>query len=308
MENMQVGSKGNNVSTVQQFLKSLGLYSGAIDGDYGPKTQAAVKQFQSAQGLKSDGIVGPLTENKIQAYTIANHPAVKEAMANDPDYAAAMNGILNNPELSKAAAGAYKMLGNGTYTPEQYAKEYGDQYNALDAYYKENQKYGQTGAENTLGLNQRNYDRSVAADEGQFQEDKQALDKSAADNGILFSTGRRENEGNLQSKYNANAQQKYDTYTSGQKGILNDYQYKYGTPAVNSLSSYMSANGPTKFNAGSPVNNTNPGTLSSYYNPSSGNYYGTNNTSQQTNTASNTNDYFKNLQNKSNLEGYKTKI
>ena len=47
--------------TVQTKLKNWGYYKGAIDGIYGPKTKAAVKSFQSKNGLVSDGIVKPKT-------------------------------------------------------------------------------------------------------------------------------------------------------------------------------------------------------------------------------------------------------
>jgi hypothetical protein len=40
------GSKGDEVLQLQQYLKAQGLYSGAIDGIFGPKTEQAVKQFQ----------------------------------------------------------------------------------------------------------------------------------------------------------------------------------------------------------------------------------------------------------------------
>lgn len=47
--------------TVQTKLKRWGYYKGSVDGIYGAKTKAAVKSFQSKNGLAVDGIVGPKT-------------------------------------------------------------------------------------------------------------------------------------------------------------------------------------------------------------------------------------------------------
>ena len=52
------GSSGTNVVKLQQALEYLGYYDGAIDGDYGAGTVAAVKKFQAKRGLKADGIAG----------------------------------------------------------------------------------------------------------------------------------------------------------------------------------------------------------------------------------------------------------
>lgn len=49
------GSKGADVRTVQSYV---GI---TVDGDFGPKTEAAVKAFQKGHGLTADGIVGPYT-------------------------------------------------------------------------------------------------------------------------------------------------------------------------------------------------------------------------------------------------------
>jgi len=58
---LQVGSRNSDVTILQEKLHALGMYSGAIDGDFGPMTQAAVEQYQTSKGLTSDGIVGPQT-------------------------------------------------------------------------------------------------------------------------------------------------------------------------------------------------------------------------------------------------------
>ena len=60
-------SSGATVSKVQTELKALGYYYGQITGNAGPKTVAAIKSFQSKNGLTADGISGPQTIAKIDA-------------------------------------------------------------------------------------------------------------------------------------------------------------------------------------------------------------------------------------------------
>lgn len=55
MKILKKGDKGEEVKTLQRLLKVT------VDGDFGPKTEAAVKQFQKEKGLDVDGIVGPKT-------------------------------------------------------------------------------------------------------------------------------------------------------------------------------------------------------------------------------------------------------
>ena len=54
------GSNGHPVKTLQYLLKARG-HNVAVDGDFGPQTEAAVKAFQGSHGLSADGIVGPMT-------------------------------------------------------------------------------------------------------------------------------------------------------------------------------------------------------------------------------------------------------
>ena len=47
---------------IQEELATVGCHPGAADGVIGPKTDAAILAFQTADGIKADGELGPETE------------------------------------------------------------------------------------------------------------------------------------------------------------------------------------------------------------------------------------------------------
>ena len=55
------------IKQLQESLASAGFSPGKADGVSGPKTVAAIKAFQQANGLKVDGIVGPQTATVLAA-------------------------------------------------------------------------------------------------------------------------------------------------------------------------------------------------------------------------------------------------
>lgn len=55
------GSKGNEVTQIQQKLKEQGFYHDKIDGIYGKNTENAVIKYQQSKKLKVDGIAGSET-------------------------------------------------------------------------------------------------------------------------------------------------------------------------------------------------------------------------------------------------------
>jgi peptidoglycan hydrolase-like protein with peptidoglycan-binding domain len=58
------GASGSLVSALQKGLKKYSTPAtdpGAVDGDFGPNTEAAVKAYQQDRGIQVDGIVGDQT-------------------------------------------------------------------------------------------------------------------------------------------------------------------------------------------------------------------------------------------------------
>jgi hypothetical protein len=57
---VQQGATGERVKSIQYLLNQRGA-SLAVDGDFGPATNSAVRSFQSSHSLAVDGVVGPNT-------------------------------------------------------------------------------------------------------------------------------------------------------------------------------------------------------------------------------------------------------
>ena len=68
------GDEGVMVKELQRVLNTYGVDL-FIDGEFGPKTVSAVRGFQTANGLKADGIVGPGTADVLMSATAKDIPA-----------------------------------------------------------------------------------------------------------------------------------------------------------------------------------------------------------------------------------------
>ena len=58
---LQRGSRGDDVSKLQERLQSEHVYTGPVTGFFGPLTQQGVKNYQAKFGIAQVGMVGPLT-------------------------------------------------------------------------------------------------------------------------------------------------------------------------------------------------------------------------------------------------------
>lgn len=72
--NLSYGSQGEEVRKLQEALNSQG-YGLSVDGIYGAKTQAAVRDYQSKNSLAVDGIAGVNTQGKLYSTQTAGTTA-----------------------------------------------------------------------------------------------------------------------------------------------------------------------------------------------------------------------------------------
>jgi len=72
------------VRHVQTTLQQQGLYSGSIDGIWGPATRGAVLNFQQANGLRATGELNSPTLAALNAPTAGAAPAMQPAPAPAP--------------------------------------------------------------------------------------------------------------------------------------------------------------------------------------------------------------------------------
>lgn len=78
MQTLKRGCKGDEVKTLQ---KLLGV---TVDGDFGAKTEAAVKEFQKSKGLVADGIVGAKTWETLGVKETTNSKCVDPSVIYAP--------------------------------------------------------------------------------------------------------------------------------------------------------------------------------------------------------------------------------
>ena len=107
------GDKEHPVATLQHLLRARGQ-NVVVDGDFGPRTDAAVRAFQQQRGLAVDGIAGPDTWSAliVEVRRGSEGDAVRGVqeefqfrnLSGDPAQGLAIDGIFG-PETEQAVRG-----------------------------------------------------------------------------------------------------------------------------------------------------------------------------------------------------------
>ena len=114
---LQLNDNGPEVTELQRKLADAGFFRGTVDGVFGPKTQSALKQFQSAKGLVADGIAGPETQKLLQKY----RSYVVVVPVRSPNTLEEVRSIVKNAYLADSEFGAY--IHAGAFSDESSAQK-----------------------------------------------------------------------------------------------------------------------------------------------------------------------------------------
>ncbi|WP_178117728.1 peptidoglycan-binding protein [Pseudomonas sp. R5(2019)] len=97
------GAKGKAVKDLQTALAAKGFDPGAIDGEFGPLTEQALKHFQRMNELTVDGIAGPISwtalggRSQPEAATVVFASGIRERLASIAETEAAMGLSWSGP-------------------------------------------------------------------------------------------------------------------------------------------------------------------------------------------------------------------
>lgn len=294
------------IQNLQDHLVKLGYMTQAEVntgyGIYGPKTTAAMAKFTTNGGKPLTNIsgAGGKTQEQIdEEYKAAagSNPIITELTQGGSTLDEIIMGLQTGDISGLRTASGQPFSAQD----QQEALARGMEDNKL--FYEAQQENDRVTTENSLAQKQADYQDFLISQGDKFQTDKTTLDQNAANTGMLFSSGRNQKEQKLQSSYNQAQASKLGALSRDIGTTANNFQYKYGGNAANSLSQYYNAGGNT-YNAGVSSGGVGSQGLSSVYNPSAYNYQGTANTARSANAQQRAAGYLWNKGNKLLSTGY----
>jgi peptidoglycan hydrolase-like protein with peptidoglycan-binding domain len=115
--NIQYGATGDNVKKIQEALNSSGNYNLTVDGVWGDKTDAAIKDYQKNNGLSVDGIVGEKTWGSLFGSSKIETPSFEYADFQHPNYTES-DSVIESGKNKTDAENALNSLGDYTMSDD----------------------------------------------------------------------------------------------------------------------------------------------------------------------------------------------
>lgn len=283
-------STGEQVKALQTYLRDAGYLNVKPDGTYGPITEAAVKEFQTKNGLSPDGVFGPKTLSKGLSMgsttdtggngaptNAAEEAALKKqldsAALKHPVFAGNSQDTINYAVETGDFSGILNDVGQPFSTSEQGAAV-SQAEKALAPGFNIQKQEDVATTESNLAQQQAEYQDYLDKQATSFQADKTTLDQNAANQGVLFSGGRVQKEKALADSYGKDQATTLRNLGTNVGNTARTFQSAYGDTAAQGLSKYYGA-GSNTYNANVATGGAKPVSgLSSLYNPSGLGYQG----------------------------------
>ncbi len=293
--------------------------NGVLKSFDAPSQSAAMSMLSTfADRAPSSGIIAAPagTQSATQPTVAASAPPtaaeISRALAQNPDYQKYAGNNSVESILSAYQTGDFSGVTDLTgkpFTDAQQKAAVAQAEKALAPAYEAEKTYDTAGVTATLAGDVADYN-AFERDQGiGFEQDKQTLDKSAADNGVLFSGARIQKQNDLRTRY-ANAEaDKRDALTSRIGSTARDYQYTYGDGAARDLKSFYQVPGGSTYNPSVATGGARSGSgLSSVYDTGAYKFQGTKPVAQKTAVQTRAASLLANRANKLSLSGVGAKF
>ncbi len=230
MQPLKLGSRGEEVTKLQQMLKDAGFFpkSQATTQYFGPITQKALQDFQKSRGLAVDGVYNPQAQQ-----TLSNNPETKrfhEQLIQAGNYqgAAQYKQMVDsgNPDAIVIAKGFQMPTGLTPQAIEGFRQtaqaEYAKYFDDMSA--KTNQD-----TDSFLQSSLQDYNSTTDNLKSRLGQDVNALNNNEGIQGTWASSARQERLDSLQNTYNTSFRDLYNKTLSNMQNKLRDseYQNKY---------------------------------------------------------------------------------
>lgn len=188
------GSKGSSVSELQTLLNDKG-YDLSVDGIFGSKTQAAVRDYQSKNGLSVDGIVGKNTWNALTGGSSGASSGSSSAVAASPSPAGSAGYMQQLQEMMN------QVTSGSTYKPGEFENPYGDKLLELTTP-KTDEEYRQQATNQYMPQYNAQVEAAQQAAEREqlgYQNQLAQLERAMADSRESLNTSNQKNLSELQN-------------------------------------------------------------------------------------------------------------
>jgi hypothetical protein len=267
-------------------------------------TPDAIRNLQASLGLPASGVLDASTIS-------AMNRAVAASISANPDIANYVTGSDPTAIADAYMTGDWSKVTDLTgkpFTPEQQQAAVSEAERVLGPAYREAETMDRVDTEDALREGQQGFQDFQSGERKAFITDKDALDRDAAERGILFSGARTQKLNDLRTSY---AEREAIT----RRGVANaantnarNYQYQYGDEAAKKLSGLYSLPGSSTFNPSKPGGGVTQGGVASVYQPTKYNFQGRKPIAQKVQVQTRAAGQLANTANKLTTSGYGNKF